>query len=143
MKKPQRNADEELWNLMTALADSVFEASDSEILEETGRADEKAEETRKVLLDGVKRLREKHREQARVEYEEAVASMRQEKKGIPESIKEKRDLLMEILSARPQLSEALTAHFREFQEIPDDEVESYLKQLAELGVIDEIVDEDE
>jgi len=91
MKKPQRNAEEELWNLMTALADSVFETSDQEVLEETERADEKAEETRRVLLGCVKRLRERQREQARVEYEEKVASLRQQKKGIPESIEEKRN----------------------------------------------------
>jgi hypothetical protein len=144
MTKPQRNADEELWNLMTVLADSVLDASDDEILEETERAEGIADDTRALLLEGVRTMRQERRQRARDEYEESVSSMSMQETGrIPKAVTEQRALLFQIMSERPQVSAALTAQFRDFRELSDEDVLSYLRQLQELGVMDELVDEDE
>jgi predicted phosphoribosyltransferase len=48
-----------------------------------------------------------------------------------------RDLLRSLLEARPQLQPALTAQFRDFAELSDEDVEGFLRQLDALGVLDE------
>jgi hypothetical protein len=144
MTKPRRNLDDELWNLMSALADSVFEADDEAILEEAERTAVSAEETRLLLLESVKAKRQERRQEARASYVERVASIQKKKSSrIPRVTEEQRAFLFDILNTRPAVAAAMTAQFRDFRELSDEDVLSYLKHLEELGVIDEAVDEDE
>jgi hypothetical protein len=123
---------------MTALADSVLDSSDEEVLEEAQLNGDSAESTRETLLDGVKLLKKQRLADARAQYEAAAASMTAPRSSrIPTSLREMRDLLRSLLEARPQLQPALTAQFRDFAELSDEDVEGFLRQLDALGVLDE------
>ena len=47
-------------------------------------------------------------------------------------------LLVAAVRGKPWLSDMLTVEHRDLRGLPDDDVVSYLRQLAELGVLDEL-----
>jgi plasmid stability protein len=143
MPNRQRNYEEELNNLMEGVAEYTLDMSDDEIRdeirEEGGDPDKAAEETRDILRKAVKAFRQRKLNEAQALYEEQVASFSKKKYSLPDSMEEQRNLLMNVLASNSQMRSAvLTAQNREFKDLPDSEVTSYLKQLQALGVLDEI-----
>lgn len=141
-KKPQ-SYEEELRAMMDALAESVAEASDEEILAETIEEGEDpeaaAERVRNVLLDAAKAYRQRNLREAQRQYELHVAAMRERKYTLPTTPEERRTLLDLVFSRQPEMRSAfLTAQHREFRSLTDADVESYLKQLQELGVLESL-----
>jgi len=144
MTEPQRDYADELWNLMNELADSVLDATDEEILEETEDIEAAAEGTCAVLLEAVKAHQRRRLQDARTEYDQRVAALESTRADWQTaSLDEKRSLLAAVFAAQPRLQAALTAQHREFRELSDADVESYLKQLAELDVMSDLAPEDE
>jgi len=140
-KKPQ-NYEEELRAIMNALAESVAEASDEEILEET-RAQgkdptEAAGRVRNVLLDAGKAYRQRRLREAQHQYESHIAAMGARTYNLPTSAIDRRRLLDLVLSRQPAMRSALTAQYRQFTSLTETDVESCLKQLQELGLLDEL-----
>jgi len=135
---------EQLDAILDALAESLLEASDEQILEEAAEAgvDIKKTETRvkDVFRRAAKAFKKKRLQEARAIYEK---EMRPAKKHhlIPASFKEKFDLLVHILEARPQIKAVLTAQYRELTELTEEDVDSCLDELAKLGVLDELHEE--
>ncbi len=143
MPDRQRNYEEELNNLMEGVAEYTLDMSDEEIrdeIREEGRdPDKAAEETRDILRKGVKAFRQRKLNEAQALYEEQMASFSNKKYSLPESIEEQRNLLMNVLASNSQIRSAvLTAQNREFKDLPDSEVTSYLKQLQDLGALNEL-----
>ncbi len=141
MPKELRNYEDELRAIMDALAESVAELSDEEILAET-RAEGQdpnlaAEHVRQVLRTAAKVYQQRLLREARAQYERRVAAMREGKYSLPDSPEERRRLLADVFDRKPDIrSGLLTAQHREFSSLTDADVESYLKQLQELGVLD-------
>lgn len=143
MPNRQRNYEEELNNLMEGVAEYTLDMSDEEIRDEIrdegGAPDKAAEETRDILRKAVKAFRQRKLNEAQVLYEEQVASFSKKTYSLPDSMEEQRNLLMNVLVSNSQMRSAvLTAQNREFKDLPDSEVTSYLKQLQALGALDEI-----
>ena len=44
---------------------------------------------------------------------------------------------MNVVTQNPSVGGMLTAHFREFDKLEDDDITSCLKQLSDLGLLDE------
>ena len=137
----------ELRQLANAVADSVAQAPDEEIvteLKEQGKDPEnEGERVRGVLMRAVTAYKRRKLEHARAEYEKKAARLRPVATALPGTPGQRRKLLQSILGARPQLQTALTMQYRESEglapdELPDDEVDSYLRQLRELGVLDDL-----
>lgn len=147
MSKKPRGYDEELEAIMNALADSVAETSDEDILEEA-RAEgkdpgEAATRVRNVLLDAAKAYRQRRLLEAQQEYESHITGMRERPYSLPKSAIERRSLLDLVLSRQPEVRSALTAQYREFTSLTDDDVESCLKQFQELGLLKELSEPEE
>jgi hypothetical protein len=63
--------------------------------------------------------------------------MKRENCYLPESATERRQLLRGVLRERPEFQEiVMTAQHREFSELTDDDVASFLRQLKILGLLD-------
>lgn len=147
MPSKERNYPEELRLLMNALAESVAQASDEEILAELGEGgetDEEADRVRGVLLRAVHAYKRRRLQSVRAEYEKRAERIKAAGAGLPDTPGDRRTLLQAILAARPQLQAALTVQFRGSEglgpeELPDDQVDSYLRQLQELGVLEEFL----
>jgi hypothetical protein len=146
-KKPQ-SYEKELQAIMYALAESIVDASDEDIVTETQEEGENPEEVAKhvknVLLDAVKAFRQRRLLEAQQQYELRIAAMQNKKYILPDTAQEQRALLSMVLSRQPSMRSALlTTQYRDFTDLTDADVESYLKQLQELGVLDEAVENKE
>jgi len=136
MSRSRRNYDEELWNLMTALADSALDASDDEMLSEADQ--ESPEEIRSALLGAVNQFKRRRLEGARLEYEKAVSETQAGVTSwLPGKVNEKREYLVALLQRRPELQTALTLQFRDFSQLSEEDIDSLLRQLGALGVLDD------
>jgi hypothetical protein len=127
---------------MNALAEAVAEVSDQELLAEASEAgidlEAEAESVRALLHRSVDKLKKRKLEQARRDYELASTALFEKKYKLPETPREKRELLTNILLARPQMQGMLTVQFRELDQLSDEDIESSLRKLAELGVLDDL-----
>jgi len=146
-KKPQ-SYEEELAAIMNALAESVAEASDGEILAETQEegADpaEAAEHVRNVLLNAAKTYRQRRLREAQQQYEFHIAAMQERTYNLPATAEERQKLLDLVFAQQPAMRSALlTAQHRDFTSLTDTDVESCLKQLQELGLLDELSESEE
>jgi len=128
----QRNYDDELNTVMSFLAESVAQMSDSQIEEEFGT--EAAPRTTQLLQSALKDFDRAKLRQARATYEAAKRGLGQRTYDLPKKANERRTLLL-ALTQRPEIRSVLTAQAREFRNLTDSDVESFLKQLAELGLL--------
>jgi hypothetical protein len=133
--------EEEVMRLMFGLADSIADASPSEVLEEASLNQinflDEADEVRGILrLAGRRYLQRKLRE-SRQAYETAVTELHAKQYDLPTSPQERMELLRATLKERPDFQPiVMTAQHRNFKELNDEDVTSFLKQLRDLGLLD-------
>lgn len=137
---------DELANVMNALADSVLEMTDEEIeaeIAEEGAGGGNAEAVRQTLLDSVKCCRQKNLREAKERYKKSFFSFQETKYDFPDSPEEKRRLIQAMLGSRAAQNRGqVTAQFRDFENLPDEDLDGVLQQLfalqsAEAGETDE------
>lgn len=140
MAREPRDGEERFERLIGGAAEAVLESSDEEI-EAEARAEgldpaEAAEGVRSVLLAAVDRFSgQRRRERSRAEYEARVVAMRQRQPRLPKTADARRQLLALAFRQQPQAAGMLTLQFRDLKGLPDEDVTSCLRQLAELGVL--------
>ena len=137
----KRAPKEQLDAILDALAESLVEVSDEHILEEATEAGEDIKEietrVKNVFRRAVKAFKKKRLQEARAIYEEETRPTERHHL-IPASFQEKLDLLAHIIESQPQIKAILTAQYREFTELAEEDVDSCLDELAKLGVLDEL-----
>lgn len=142
MPKKSRDYRGELRHIMNALADAVAEASDEELRHEAQEAEidlqAEAENVRAVLRRSVDKFRKRRLAEARRDYETQASILLSKAYELPKTPREKRDLLTSILTAKPQMQGIFTVQFRELDQLSDDDIENFLRKLAELGILDDI-----
>jgi hypothetical protein len=126
--------------LFEALADSVEGLSDEEVLaecREDGRSPEDvAKRTRAVLQNAVKGFRQRALIAAKEKHLESAAKIAAKKFRLPDSLTERRALLDAVIAQHQQAGKLLTAQHRDFSEMTDEDVESWLQQFGHLGLLD-------
>lgn len=142
---PNKRTDEEkLDALIEALGDSILEANDEEILEELRLSgiDMNAEAARlkAMLLRTVTAFRKRPLEVARAAYNLQLEHLEKKPYRIPETAIERRKLFS-LFTQQPQFAEFVTAQYRNIEELTDNDIESYLEDLAELGILDQFSDD--
>ena len=141
MPNRSRDYELELFNVMNALADVEWEMSESEILDELrgdGRdLETEAESVREIFRRAVKEFRQAPLRDAQKRYEQRVSNICKRDFRLPNSASERRELLSAFMAQTPDFGNSiLTAQHREFKDLTDIDVESYLNQLMELGAIE-------
>lgn len=136
MPKKKKNENEELDVLMSFLAESVAEMSDDQITEEF--AGDPEPNTKEIFRAAIKECKMESLRTARAQYESASLEMSVRSYNIPQKKSEQRALLAAIFNRRPDLR--LTAQHRDLKDFTDADVESFLKQLAELGLLDSLLE---
>jgi hypothetical protein len=132
--------EEALMRVMFGLAESLAEAPEAEVLEEAEQNNinllDEAEEVRGILRSAARRCLQRKLLESRQVYEKAVAEMQAKQYDLPESAAERRQLLDAILRERPDFEPiVVTAQHRNFSELTDEDVTSFLKQLKTLGLL--------
>jgi hypothetical protein len=118
---------------MNSLADSVMEMTEEELQEEIAETGDTAEETKNLLVNAIKFAKQQALREARLEYEATVHSLSTIKFEKPETPAEKRGLIQSILARLGATQQqALTAQFREFESLPDEDLDRLLDQLLIL-----------
>jgi hypothetical protein len=137
--RKQNKYDEELERLFNELAQSVVSLSDPEIFEEVAAqgvdARKEADRIDALLRKTSKSARQHKLQAAKEEYIRQVAAMEKKEYGIPQEPEKRRKLLMATLARCPDVSPAVTAQFRDFTDLSDEDIVTALKQLAELNLL--------
>lgn len=142
------NSEKELAAIWNAFAEVIAQSSDEEILAEAREEGRDPQETgkrvRSLLKNAVKAYQQTKLRAAEERYKQRVIKLSHAKPSLPKSPEERRALLSKILARVPEMRSALvTTQFREFESIPDADVESFLQQMMDLGVIDAALGSDE
>jgi hypothetical protein len=141
----KRTDTENLHALCDALSDSVVGASDEEVIEEcrlVGRdPTDEARRLRALMLASVKTYQQRALRDARKAYDagEQRSFLRS---LIPDTPTERRALFSFVLATQPQYSELFTAQHRELTDLTDEDIETYLEDLDELGILEKLKPDD-
>ena len=137
----KKTESERLEAMIDALGESICNESDEEILEDLRQdgVDPEAEAARlkMMMLDTVKTFQQRRLIAAREGYSRRIEQLEKKKYPIPESAPERRTLFSFVLQ-QPQFANLVTAQYRELKDLTDDDIETYLEDLAELGILDEL-----
>lgn len=136
MLSEKNKYEDELSNVMNALADSVLEMSDEEIEQELQEEGDDSEDIRQILLNGIKRCRQKNLREAQERHQKNVLFFQNTHYEIPENPADKRDLIQSMLgSLAAQQQSSLTLQFRDYESMPDEDLDGVLLQLFALTQI--------
>ncbi|MBZ5532080.1 MAG: hypothetical protein LAO20_11670 [Acidobacteriia bacterium] len=135
MPKKKKHDSEELYELMSFLAETVAEMSDDQIREEF--AGDPEPKTKEIFRAAIKDCKMEGLRTARAQYESASMALSSRSYNIPQKKPKQRALLASIFSRKPDLR-SMTAQHRDLKDLTDSDVESFLKQLAELGLLDSL-----
>lgn len=132
---------ERLYAFANAAADAIETASDEELLADARSAGVDPNQTKshlQQLLRGVvKTAKQRRLEHAKAEYKLSVAAFSAATGKIPTLPKQQRALLTHVFQAHPQIR-SVTLQHRDFAELTDSDVQSLLRQLEQLGMLEEI-----
>lgn len=135
-------AEEKARRVLEVIAESVAETSDDEILEDM-RAEGKdpaavAQEVRSALFRGVTAFKKAKLRAAHEQHERQVEELHHQNFSLPDTPAAMRALLAKILTLVPEYGPALlTAQYRDFSELSDEDVRQHLVQLAHLGAMED------
>jgi hypothetical protein len=138
----KRTEAERLDAISDALGESILAATDQEILEEArlkGRdPNVEAGRLKALMLSAVKAYQQRALREARLGYDAQAHRVASKASAIPCEPAKRRELFSFVLARQPRYSELFTAQHREFTDLTDTDIESYLEDLDELGVLDKL-----
>ncbi len=142
MAAKRRDERAQLARLLDGVVDSILDAPEEEIdadLRALGEEPEQAAmHARQLALDAIQQHRTQRRERARQQFDGEQEPLERRGYDLPGTPEARLALLLAAVRGKPWLANMLTVEHRELRGLPDDDVVSYLRQLAELGVLDEL-----
>ncbi|MDP2381566.1 MAG: hypothetical protein Q8N00_02050 [Nitrospirota bacterium] len=135
---------EQFWNIY---ADDVLDASDEDIIEATRRDGDDpaliAQRGRAVIEEAIRRHGTRLREQARQSYEVTRQDLERATPLLPRLYKDKIALVKACLTKHHLLRHAMaTAHYRGFSHLTNKDLDSFLRQLHHLGLLEQKAKQD-
>jgi hypothetical protein len=129
-----RKPSEEYRSIMNSLADSVAEMTDREVEDEYGV--KPLAKTKDILRSAAKAYAQRKLRAAKLKHEAVTDRIHSHSFEMPSTASERRALLNAVLASEfARDLGTLTAQFRELAAVPDADVESTLRQLEILGVL--------
>jgi hypothetical protein len=142
MGNKSRSHTERLARILDNLGHHIQIAPGDELLEvarENGR--DPAEVTARVkgiLRSTFKAHQQKALVDAKQGYQREITSISERQFHLPRTAQGRRNWFQAVLAQAPQLQPAFTLQNRELSDLSDEDIESHLKKLAQLGVLDAI-----
>ena len=129
-----KSHEDEYRLIMDALAESMLDLSDHDV--ETEFASEPLTKTKSIFQKASKQHAQTKLRVAKAQFESKSSAIRSSHFDIPQTAVERRSLLNALLASQHIATHVgLTAQFRELKNVPDSDVESTLRQLEALGVL--------
>ena len=136
----ERNFESELRAVMDGLSESIAEAAAEDLVDDCRTAGTDPlvvlSQVKHVLRAAVKDVRQRPLKEARGQYEERRAQLTKATRALPDSAEERHNLLAQIFASHPPATHMLTAQYRDFEGLEDEDISSCLIQLAALGFLD-------
>ncbi len=133
--------------LVHHLAESALDATDEEIEEEMAELgedlDENAERLRAKMLEAAERGRKHRLKVLRKRWKRHASRIQDLDHGLPETPADRLDLLYTVIEAEPALRQQITVQHKDLRDLDDADVTRFLNQLAELGALDHLLDEED
>ena len=137
----KRTSSERLEAMFEALAESICNAGDGELLEDLRQegVDPEAEANRLkgMMLDTLKAFQQRRLVSAQEGYRRRVEQLEKKKHPIPGNRQAQRSLFSLVLQ-QPRYAGLVTAQYRDLKNLSDEDIETCLEDLAELGILDEM-----
>lgn len=135
--------DEKLLELIVdALDDATEHASDEEVLQDAKLAGidtaAQASRAKRLLLDVVTQHQKRALRAAQAGYRQEVQTLSSATYTLPPSPEERRRLFELVVAKQPQYAQMYTTQHRDLKDLTDADVESYLEDLAALGILKDI-----
>jgi hypothetical protein len=139
MANRSRNNTERLARILDNLGEHIRTVPGEDLLEaarEDGRDPAEATGQIKGLLQSTfKTYQQKALIEAQQAYQREVTSMSERRFDLPKTAKGRKTWFLAVLAQVPQLQPAFTLQNRELSDISDEDIESHLKKLDQLGVL--------
>jgi hypothetical protein len=137
-----KDAGERFAALMDLLASDAEAAPDEDVLNDAAAAGIDAavegERVRTVLLGALSRAKKARLAKAQAAHAEAAKALQMRPVRLPDTPAAQREMLTRFLSRAPHMREAVvTLQHRDFESFSDSDVESALRQLGALGLLDD------
>jgi hypothetical protein len=144
MADKPRNYKKLLWQLSESAADAIENMTDQELLVESQmEGGDVPERTTEDVLNIFRSVEKKQKQKEFIAAKKLYALRQQEIRWrrvvLPESRQEKRKLFDFAMTKMPELGMAFTAQYRDLRDLTEDDIDSFLKQMEQLGVLEEIV----
>lgn len=137
----KRNYELDLQRIVDGMVEAILEAPEKEIDEELREAgidpDVAAEGLRAKLERTVKKQHAARSARAHHRIQKDLFMMEVHPFELPENAKERMRLLGALLHRKPQLEKKLALQVEDLENLPDEDVTTYLRQLAESGALDD------
>ena len=137
----KRTSSERLEAMFEALAESICNAGDGELLEDLRQegVDPEAEANRLkgMMLDTLKAFQQRRLVSAQKGYRRRVEQLEKKKHPIPGNRQAQRSLFSLVLQ-QPRYAGLVTAQYRDLKDLSEEDIETCLEDLAELGILDEM-----
>ncbi len=134
----------DLETLFDNLAEAVDHASPEELLAEAKAAgldtEQIAADVKNTLLDAVRNFEQTKLHAARNTYQRRSTELRCRRFVLPKSAAERRKMLMDAASSNQRVAK-VTAKFRDLRELSDEDIQSALEDLMDLGAFDDAAEQ--
>ena len=144
MSADKNRSKMDLGALLGNLADAVEGASPEVLLAEAKAAGQDtqqiASEVKGTLLDAVRSFEQRKLHAARVKYRTRSTELGRRRIVLPATPDARRTLLLDAATNNRRVAQ-VTARFRDLKELSDEDVQSALEDLMELGVFDDAADQ--
>lgn len=131
--------DRHLESLLDELDQSSLRASDTEVLEDARAAGVdpavNAQELRAKFLSAARRYQKRKFEAARLAHTKQAEALSKRSYRIPTSPAEQRRLLQLVVARQAKAGYALTAKFRDFDNLPDSDLPGLIEELEALDLL--------
>ena len=105
--------------------------------------DENAERLRAKMLAAAERGRKHRLKVLRKRWKRHAAKVQSLDHGLPETPAQRLDLLYMVIEAEPALRQQITVQHKDLKDLDEADVTRFLNQLAELGALDHLLEEDD
>ena len=128
--------DDRIRNLYDALAESVVEASENEVLDECRESGETPDKVAAHMRQILQRAWNDHQQRpARETYLRAASLAHKVRADLPDTAEERRTLFMRVLSQHSEVVGTLLENVRDIEKVTDRDVQRCLEQLDDLGLL--------
>ena len=132
--------DKALRAFYEEMAESILQADDAELEEEYRESgasmDADADRMRQLLANTFKAFQQRALVAARKKHQEQTTKISARQFQLPVSPQERRALLNAVIAQHQKAGRMVIAQHREFKELTDEDVESWLQQFGALGLLD-------